>query len=418
MSVLDRIKTGWNAFRQNESNYHQFDNSGPSYSIRPDGIRLTYSSEKSILTSIYNQIAIDVASINISHIRTDDRNRYLRPMKSLLQECLSIEANLDQASTAFKINAAISLCDKGVIAIVPTDTTGDPNYTESYDIRKLRIGEIIEWKRDRVRVRVYNELKGIKEEVVLKKSFVGIVENPLAPIMNSPNSTLQRLIRKLNLLDLIDEQAGSGKLDLLIQLPYTIKTDTRKKQAKERRQDIEEQLKGSKYGVAYIDSTERITQLNRPAENNLLSQIEYLTKMVYSQLGINEEVFDGTANEQVMLNYFNRTIEPMVRAITEEMNRKFLSKTARSQHQKIVYSRNPFTLVPVEKLAEIADKFTRNEILSSNEFRGIIGYRPVDDPKADALINSNLNQSKEDRSSLYNFTENDEEVDRQNESKT
>ena len=418
MSVLDRIKTGWNAFRQNESNYHQFDNSGPSYSIRPDGIRLTYSSEKSILTSIYNQIAIDVASINISHIRTDDRNRYLRPMKSLLQECLSIEANLDQASTAFKINAAISLCDKGVIAIVPTDTTGDPNYTESYDIRKLRIGEIIEWKSDRVRVRVYNELKGIKEEVVLKKSFVGIVENPLAPIMNSPNSTLQRLIRKLNLLDLIDEQAGSGKLDLLIQLPYTIKTDTRKKQAKERRQDIEEQLKGSKYGVAYIDSTERITQLNRPAENNLLSQIEYLTKMVYSQLGINEEVFDGTANEQVMLNYFNRTIEPMVRAITEEMNRKFLSKTARSQHQKIVYSRNPFTLVPVEKLAEIADKFTRNEILSSNEFRGIIGYRPVDDPKADALINSNLNQSKEDRSSLSNFKENDEEVDRQNESKT
>ena len=418
MSVLDRIKTGWNAFRQNESNYHQFDNSGPSYSTRPDGIRLTYSSEKSILTSIYNQIAIDVASIDISHIRTDDQNRYLRPMKSLLQECLSIEANLDQASTAFKINAAISLCDKGVIAIVPTDTTGDPNYTESYDIRKLRIGEIIEWKSDRVRVRVYNELKGIKEEVVLKKSFVGIVENPLAPIMNSPNSTLQRLIRKLNLLDLIDEQAGSGKLDLLIQLPYTIKTDTRKKQAKERRQDIEEQLKGSKYGVAYIDSTERITQLNRPAENNLLSQIEYLTKMVYSQLGINEEVFDGTANEQIMLNYFNRTVEPMVRAITEEMNRKFLSKTARSQHQKIVYSRNPFTLVPVENLAEIADKFTRNEILSSNEFRGIIGYRPVDDPKADALINSNLNQSKEDRSYLSNFTENGEEVDRQNESKT
>ena len=408
MGFVERLKTGWSAFLQNGTEPQFSYDYGPSYSMRPDRRRMMSSNERSIISSIYTQIALDVASVQIQHVRVDDNNRYLEEISSGLNNCLSVEANIDQAASAFKIDMALTLCDKGTIAIVPVETSTDPFQTDGYDIRSLRVGEIIEWMPQHVRVRVYNDKTGQREDLVLPKRIVAIVENPMSAIMNAPNSTLQRLIRKLNLLDAIDEQSGSGKLDLIIQLPYAVKNDTRKQQAEIRRKNLEDQLQGSKYGVAYTDSTEHITQLNRPTENNLMSQIEYLTKMLYSQLGINETVFDGTANEETMLNYNNRTIEPIVKAISEEMHRKFLSKTARSQKQRILYSRNPFSLVPVQQLAEIADKFTRNEILTSNEIRGIIGYHPVkDDPKADKLINSNLNQSTHEPPALPPTEESD-----------
>jgi hypothetical protein len=338
---------------------------------------------------------MDVASIDIRHVQLDDKGRYLDTRDSGLNTCLSIEANKDQTGRAFKQDLVMSMLDEGVIAIVPVDTSIDPTSTDSYDILSMRVGKITQWYPNHVKVKLYNDNTGLKEEVLLPKSKVGIIENPLYAIVNEPNSTMQRLIRKLNLLDSIDEQSGSGKLDLIIQLPYIIKSEARKKQAEDRRKDIETQLSGSKYGIAYTDGTERITQLNRPVENNLMKQIEYLTSMLYSQLGINQSVLDGTADEKTMLNYTNRTIEPIISAIVDEMKRKFLTKTARTQRQSIQYFNDPFKLVPVNDIAEIADKFTRNEIMSSNEIRQVVGLKPSDDPKADQLVNSNLNHPDE-----------------------
>lgn len=397
MGVLDRVISGWNAFIQNGSATSFTADYGPSYGIRPGSRRFSVSNEKSIVASIYTQIALDLSQVTFEHIRTDENGRYLEPIPSRLQQCLSVSANLDQAATAFKMDMAIELCDKGHIAVVPVDATANPVITDSYDIISLRVGEVVQWFPQHVRVRLYDERKGQKREITLPKRCVALIENPMASVMNSPNSTLQRLIRKLNLLDAIDEQSGSGKLDIIIQLPYQIKTEARRQQAEIRREAIEQQLSGSKYGIAYTDGTERITQLNRPSENNLMAQIEYLTKNLYSQLGINDTVFNGTADEATMLNYNNRTIKPLAIAIQEEFNRKFLSRTARTQRQKIIYRNDPFSFVPVSQIAEIADKFTRNEILSSNEIRGIIGFRPSTDPKADQLVNSNLNQSNEAR---------------------
>ena len=410
MGLVDRLKNSWNAFVVNESNRQSYSDYGPSYRIRPDAIRLSSASERSIVGSIYNQIGIDVATISMNHVKIDENGQFLEDVDSGLQRCLNIEANLDQAATAFKLDCAITLCDEGVIAIVPTDTSVDPDKNESFDVLALRVGKITEWYPEHVRVSTYNQKTGMREEVTLPKKWVGIVENPLASVMNAPNSTLQRLIRKLNLLDMVDEQTSSGKLDLIFQLPYTVRTDTKRAQAEKRKKDIEVQLRDSKYGIAYVDSAEKITQLNRPAENTLLQQIEYLTKNLYEQLGVSEEVFAGTANEQSMLNYHNRTIEPIVKAITEEMNRKFLSDSARKNHERVSYRRNPFSLVPVDKLAEIADKMTRNEIMSSNEIRGVIGLRRSDDPEASKLKNSNINQG----SGPAQTPPEEEEVTRQN----
>jgi hypothetical protein len=336
---------------------------------------------------------MDVADIAIRHVRLDDEGRFIDNEKSGLDDCLNIEANIDQTGRSFKQDIVMSMLDEGVVAIVPVDTTADPTLTGSYDIQSVRTGKILEWKPRHVKVRVYNDRTGLKEDIWLSKSMVGIIENPLYAVINEPNSTMQRLIRKLALLDTIDEQSGSGKLDLIIQLPYIIKTDARRQQAENRRKDIEMQLSGSKYGIAYTDGTERITQLNRPVENNLMKQIEYLTSMLYSQLGFHQSILDGTADEKTMLNYYNRTIKPIVAAIVDEIKRKFLTKTARSKSQSIMFFRNPFELTPVESLAESADKFTRNEIMSKNEFRQIMGYKPSKDPKADQLINSNISQS-------------------------
>jgi hypothetical protein len=338
------------------------------------------------------RVAMDVAAIDIKHVRLDDNERYSETIKSGLNECLSIEANLDQTGRALKQDIVMSMFDEGCVAIVPVDTTIDPRKSNSYDILSMRVGKIVEWYPEHVKVKLYNEKTGEKEDVVVPKKTVAIVENPLYSIVNEKNSTLQRLIRKLNLLDAVDEQSGSGKLDLIIQLPYTIKSDTKREQAEKRRADIENQLTGSKYGIAYADATERITQLNRPIENNLMKQIEYLTNLLYSQLGITQAIMDGTADEKTMLNYYNRTVEPIVSAIVDEMKRKFLTKTARSQRQTILAFRDPFKLVPVNDIAEIADKFTRNEIMTSNEIRQVIGLKPSDDPKADQLINSNISQ--------------------------
>lgn len=413
MSVVDRLKSGWNAFRQNETTRQSYDDYGPGYRARPDAVRMHYSNERSIIGSIYNQIAIDVASISVTHAKMDDNGQFVENMKGPLQECLTVQANLDQAASAFKMDAALSLCDEGAIAIVPVDTSVDPEKNDEFDILTMRIGKIVEWFPEHVRVSVYNQKTGQREEVTLSKRYVGIVENPLSSVMNAPNSTLQRLIRKLNLLDLVDEQSSSGKLDLIFQLPYTVKSETKRAQAEKRKHDIEVQLRDSKYGIAYVDSTEKITQLNRPADNNLLAQIESLTKTLYEQLGVGEEVFAGTADEQAMLNYFNRTIEPIIRAITEEMNRKFLSPAKRQNHERIVYRRDPFSLVPVMQLAEIADKMTRNEVLSSNEVRGIMGYSKSADPDADKLRNANINQSAA-REETPNHGDSSEEVIRQN----
>lgn len=396
MGLGTRLQHAWNAFVNNRDPTMQYRDIGASYSYRPDRPRLTRGNERSIVTSVYNRIAIDCAAIDIKHVRLDDNERFKEEIDSGLNNCLSIEANIDQSGRAFIQDVVMSMLDEGCVAIIPVETDKDPILTDSYKILSMRTGKILEWYPSHVKVRAYDERTGRKEDIVLPKARVGIVENPLYAVINEPNSTMQRLIRKLCLLDAIDEQSGSGKLDLIIQLPYIIKTEARRQQAENRRKDIEMQLAGSKYGIAYTDGTEHITQLNRPVENNLMKQIEYLTQMLYSQLGITQAVLEGTADEQTMLNYYDRTIEPILSAIVDEMKRKFLSKTARSQKQSIEFYRNPFRLVPVNNIADIADKFTRNEILTSNEIRQIIGMKPSDDPKADQLINSNINHAGEE----------------------
>lgn len=389
-SLGSRLKHAWNAFTSRDPTINM--TVGPSYYYRPDRPRFSRGNERSIVTSVYNRIALDVSALDIKHTRLDENGRYIEDIKSGLNHCLTIEANIDQTSRAFIQDVVISMMDEGCVAIVPIDTTLNPLDTGGYDINTMRVGKIVQWYPRHVKVRIYNDRTGQKQDVMLPKTMVAIIENPLFAVMNEPNSTLQRLIRKLNLLDYIDEQSGSGKLDLIIQLPYIVKSEARKKQAEERRKSIEQQLSGSKYGIAYTDGTERITQLNRPVENNLMKQIEYLTSMLYSQLGITQAILDGSADEKAMLNYNNRTVEPIISAIADEMKRKFLTKTARSQGQSIEFFRDPFKLVPVENIAEIADKFTRNEIMSKNEFRQVIGMKPSDDPKADQLINSNISQ--------------------------
>lgn len=398
MGFTDRLQHAWNAF-MNRSPTNYYRNVGDSYTYRPDRIRLARRNERSIVTSVYNRIALDVSAIDIKHVKLDENNRFKEEVNSGLNNCLTLDANLDQTGRAFMQDVVMSLLDEGGVAIVPIDTTFNPDVTTSYDILTMRVGKIIEWYPNKVMVRVYNEKSGKRQDIIVPKSTVAIIENPLYAVMNEPNSTMQRLIRKLNLLDAIDEQSGSGKLDLIIQLPYVIKTETRRQQAEQRRKDIEMQLAGSKYGIAYTDGTERVTQLNRPVENNLMKQIEYLTSMLYSQLGITQSILDGTADDKTMLNYYNRTIEPIIAAIVDEMKRKFLTKTARSQRQSILFVRNPFNLVPVNDIAEIADKFTRNEIMTSNEIRQIIGMTPSEDPNADKLVNSNIAQPKEDEGS-------------------
>lgn len=392
-----RLKHAWNAFINNRDPTTYYRDIGAGYSTRPDRPRLTRGNERSIVTSVYNRISLDVAAINIQHCKLDDNGRFVSTMDSKLNGCLNVEANLDQTGRAFIQDVVMSMLDEGCVAIIPVETTLDPKLTESYDILSMRTGKILEWFPDHVRVRVYNEKTGKKEEIMLPKKTIGIVENPLYAVMNEPNSTMQRLIRKLGLLDVTDEQTASGKLDLIIQLPYIIKSEARRQQAEQRRKDIEMQLSGSKYGIAYTDGTEKITQLNRSLENNLMKQVEYLTNLLFSQLGITQSILDGTADEKTMLNYYSRTIEPIISAIADEMKRKFLSKTARSQNQSIMFFRDPFKLVPVNDIAEIADKFTRNEIMTSNEIRQIVGMKPSDDPKADQLVNSNLNHPDEER---------------------
>ena len=406
IQLLSRLKHGWNAFVNNrDPTYSQ----GVSYSYRPDRPRFTRGNERSIVTSVYNRIALDAAAINIKHCRLDDNDRLIEVLDSGLNSCLNLEANVDQTGRAFIQDCVMSMLDEGCVAIIPIETTLDPTITKSYDILSMRTGKILEWYPDKVKVRVYNDRTGRQEDIVLPKSTVGIVENPLYAVINEPNSTMQRLIRKLALLDVTDEQTASGKLDLIIQLPYVIKTEARRQQAENRRKDIEMQLAGSKYGIAYTDGTEKVTQLNRSVENNLMKQIEYLTNLLFSQLGITQTILDGTADDKTMLNYYTRTIEPIVAAIVDEMKRKFLSKTARSQKQSIVYFRDPFKLVPVNDMAEIADKFTRNEILTSNEIRQIVGMRPSKDPKADQLVNSNIRQPDEVEQKYTNATEKSDE---------
>lgn len=390
MSFGSRLKHAWNAFTGNvQMNYRDL---GMSYSYRADRPRMSRGNERSIVTSVYNRIALDVAALNVQHVRLDENGRFLSVIDDGLNNCLTLEANVDQTARSFIQDVVISMFDEGSVAIVPVDTTTDPNVSGSYDIQSLRVGQILDWYPQYIRTRVYNEQTGRKEDIVVPKSAVAIIENPLYAVINEPNSTMQRLIRKLNLLDVIDEQSGSGKLDLIIQLPYVIKTEARRQQAENRRKDIESQLSGSKYGIAYTDGTEHITQLNRSVNNNLMSQIEYLTSMLYSQLGITQSILDGTADEKTMLNYSNRTIEPIISAIVDEMKRKFLTKTARSQRQSISFFRDPFKLVPVNEIAEIADKFTRNEIMTSNEIRQVVGMKPSDDPRADELRNKNLSE--------------------------
>lgn len=397
MGISDRLVHAWNAFmnRDPTQEYREYRDIGTSYSIRPDRPRFTRGNEKSIVTSVYNRIALDVSAINIQHVRLDDNGRFKKQIDSGLNKCLTLSSNTDQTNRAFVQDAVMSMLDEGCVAIVPIETTINPKVRDSYDILSMRTAKIIEWYPQHVKIRVYNERNGRQEELIVPKKMVAIVENPLYAVINEPNSTMQRLVRKLGLLDVTDEQTASGKLDLIIQLPYIIKTEARRQQAEERRKNIEMQLAGSKYGIAYTDGTERITQLNRSLENNLMKQIEYLTSMLYSQLGITQSILDGTADEKTMLNYYSRTIEPIIAAIVDEMKRKFLTKTARSQKQSILFFRDPFKLVPVNDIAEIADKFTRNEIMTSNELRQVVGLKPSDDPKADMLINSNLNQPEE-----------------------
>lgn len=408
-SLASRFKSAWNAFLNNRDPTYYYRDIGSSYSYRPDRTRFTRGNERSIVTSVYNRIALDVAAINIQHCRLDENNRFVSVIDTKLNNCLTLEANIDQTNRAFIQDAVISMFDEGVVAIVPVDTTKDPDVTDSFDIVTMRTGKILDWYPEHVRVRVYNDRTGQKEDIIVPKRTTAIIQNPLYAVINEPNSTMQRLIRKLVLLDSVDEQSGSGKLDLIIQLPYVIKSEARKQQAENRRKDIESQLAGSKYGIAYTDGTEKITQLNRPVENNLMKQIEYLTDTLYGQLGLTKAIMDGSADEKTMLNYYSRTIEPIVSAIVDEMKRKFLTKTARSQRQSIMFFRDPFKLVPVNDIAEIADKFTRNEIMTSNEIRQTVGLKPSDDPKADRLINSNLNQPEEEIASRVDPAEESKE---------
>ena len=395
MGITDRLQHAWNAFLNNDVRT-RYQDMGYYSSYKPDRVRFTRGNERSIVTSVYNRLALDASAMSIKHVRLDDNGRFTEEINSGLQNCLNVEANIDQTGRAFLQDVVMSMLDEGCVAIVPVDTTLNPNLSGSYDINTMRTAKILEWYPAHVRVRLYNDRKGIHEELILPKANVAIIENPLYAVINEPNSTMQRLIRKLNLLDVVDEQTSSGKLDLIIQLPYVIKSEARRKQADERRKDIEMQLSGSKYGIAYTDGTERITQLNRPAENNLMGQVEYLTNMLYSQLGLTQSILDGSADDKTMLNYYNRTIEPILAAIVDELKRKFLTKTARAQKQTIMYFRDPFKLVPVNDIAEIADKFTRNEIMTSNEIRQIVGMKPSKDPEADKLRNKNLNKSAEE----------------------
>lgn len=392
MAILARIAHAWNAFVNVDR--REAWASVASYGTRPDRVRPRFANERSIIASIYMRIAIDVSEAVIKHARLDDQKRFESEIESGLNECLNVEANIDQGARAFRQDFVMTLFDEGVAAMLPVDTTLNPNLSGGFDIKSMRVAKVVQWMPEHVRVQAYNDKNGKREEVTVPKRFTAIVENPLYAVMNEPNSTLQRLIRKLNLLDAVDEQSSSGKLDMIIQLPYVIKSEAKRQQAEQRRKDIEFQLKGSQYGIAYTDGTEKITQLNRPAENNLLKQVEYLTELLYSQLGITKEVMDGTASEAVMLNYHNRTIKPLLDAIVESMRRSFLTKTARSQRQSILFFRDPFALVPMEQLAELADKLTRNEILTSNEFRGIMGFAPKKDAKADQLRNSNMPESE------------------------
>ena len=396
MGFGSRLQHAWNAFVNNRDPTSAYRNYyGESYALRPDRPRLTRGNERTIVTSIFNRIALDVAAVSFKHCRLDENDRYQEVIDSGLNRCLNLEANIDQHGRAFIQDVVMSMLDEGCVAIVPVDTTMDPKVTGSYDILSMRTAKILKWYPKHVQVRIYNDHTGKKEELVLPKSMVSIIENPLYAVINEPNSTMQRLMRKLALMDSVDEQSSSGKLDMIIQLPYVIKTKARQDQAEARRKAIEEQLSDSKFGIAYTDGTERITQLNRPLENNLLKQVEYLTSMLYSQLGLSQSILDGTADEKTMLNYNNRTIEPIAAAIVDELKRKFLTKTARSQRQTVAYFRDPFRLVPVNDIAEIADKFTRNEILTSNEIRQLIGMKPFNDPKADELRNSNISQPNE-----------------------
>ncbi len=392
MSLGDRLRHAWNAFTSKGISRYDI---GPSRFYRPDRPIFTRGNERSIVTSVYNRIALDVASISVQHVRLDEEGRFTSALDTSLNTCLSLEANIDQTGRAFLQDIVMSMLDEGCVAIVPVETDIDPE-NGSFKIESMRTGKILEWYPRHVKVRVYNDRTGEKEDLVLPKSSVAIVENPFYAVMNEPNSTMQRLIRKLNILDAIDEQSGSGKLNLIIQLPYVIKTEARRQQAEKRRKDIEEQLSGSKYGVAYTDGTEHVVQLNRPVDNNLMSQIEYLTSMLYSQLGLTQSIMDGSADDKTMLNYLTRTVEPILSAIVDEMKRKFLTKTARSQKQSILFFRDPVKLVPVSDIAEIADKMTRNEIMTSNEIRQKIGLMPSTDPNADKLRNSNLSAPKEE----------------------
>lgn len=406
-TIGSKFKRAWNIFMNRDpTSYQAASYFGSSYGYRPDRIRMTRGHERSIVTAICNRIALDVSAISLVHARVDENGHFLEYIDDTLHQCLTVEANLDQTGRALRQDIVMSMLDEGCVAVVPVEADFDPDENSSYKIYSLRTGKILEWMPQHVRVRLYDERTGRFEEVVVAKKYTAIMENPLFAVMNEPNSTMQRLIRKLNILDAIDEQSGSGKLDLIIQLPYVIKSQARKEQAEQRRRDIEQQLSGSKYGIAYTDGTEHITQLNRGVENNLMSQIEYLTKMLYSQLGITESVMDGTANEETMLNYHNRTVEPILSAIADEMTRTFLTKTARTQKQAISFFRDPFRISPVSQIAEIADKFTRNEIMTKNEFRSIIGMRPSDDPRADELRNSNINQSEADQALLDSKVEN------------
>ena len=410
MGITDRLQHAWNAFVNNENRSRYYDR-GHISSYKPDRVRFTRGNERSIVTSVYNRLALDASSMAIKHVRLHDNGRFTEEVNSGLQYCLNIEANIDQTGRAFLQDVVMSMLDEGCVAIVPVDTTINPMLSGSYEINTMRTAKILEWYPAHVRVRLYNDRKGIHEELILPKANVAIIENPLYAVINEPNSTMQRLIRKLNLLDVVDEQTSSGKLDLIIQLPYVIKSDARRKQAEERRKDIEMQLSGSKYGIAYTDGTERITQLSRPAENNLMNQVQYLTDMLYSQLGLTQSILDGSADDKTMLNYYNRTIEPILAAIVDEIKRKFLTKTARAQKQTIMYFRDPFKLVPVNDIAEIADKFTRNEIMTSNEIRQIVGMKPSKDPDADELRNKNLNKSAEEMKQPQQPIKPEKEVD-------
>ena len=421
ISIGSRMKRAWNAFlNRDPTNFRT--NYGTGFSYRPDRMHFSRGNERSIVTSIYNRIAIDTAAIEIRHVKLDENDRYMETINSSLNECLTLEANLDQTGRAFIQDVVQSMFDEGCVAAVPIETDRDPNkgMDGSFDILNMRTGKILQWYPAHVKLWVYNERIGQKQEIILRKRDVAIIENPLYSIVNEPNSTMQRLVRKLNLLDVVDERVSSGKLDLILQLPYVIKSEARRRQAEARLGQIEDQLSGSRYGIAYTDGTERITQLNRPVENNLMAQVEYLTSMLYSQLGITQAIMDGTADDKTMLNYYNRTVEPILSAISEEMKRKFLTKTARSQRQSIEYFREPFKLVPVADIAEIADKFTRNEIMSSNEIRQIVGMKPSSDPRADELRNKNLNRDKNEIEAEQNMlnkgggTESKETIEEEN----